>query len=120
AAEQQGARVPQDIAVVGFDDIPLSAHIRPALTTVRQLFFEMGQCAAELLVALADRNALFVHHSQPVMQALTPKRGQPPRIQLPTSLTVRASCGAHTDYPFSLAPGTGGAVAPVSRAGLRD
>lgn len=102
AAEQRGVRVPHDVAVVGFDDIPLSAHIRPALTTVRQPFFEMGQCAAELLLSLADPNASFPHHSSAVMQTLAAKQDQPPRIQLATSLTVRESCGARTGYPFSI------------------
>lgn len=102
AAEQQGIRVPQDVAVVGFDDIPLSAHIRPALTTVRQPFFEMGQRAAELLLALVDENTPFPHRSKDVIHALATKREQPPSIHLATSLTVRESCGARLGYPFSI------------------
>jgi LacI family transcriptional regulator len=101
-AEQRGLRVPQDVAVVGFDDIPLSAHMRPALTTVHQPFFEMGQCAAELLLSLADANGSFPRRSQAVAQALAENQERAPRIELATSLTVRESCGARTGYPFSL------------------
>lgn len=104
AAEQRGTRVPQDLAVVGFDDIPLSAHIRPALTTVRQPFFEMGQCAAEMLLALADAKASFPRRSPEVIRVLAAQGGQPPSIQLATSLTVRESCGARASYPFSITP----------------
>ncbi|HLW03336.1 MAG TPA: LacI family DNA-binding transcriptional regulator [Ktedonobacterales bacterium] len=101
AAEQHSIRIPQDVAVVGFDDIPLSAHIRPALTTVHQPFFEMGQCAAELLLSLADMDAV-LHPSQSMVRALAAKRGQVPHIQLATSLTVRESCGARASYPFAI------------------
>lgn len=43
-------RVPQDVAVAGFDDIPLSQYMSPGLTTVRQPLMEMGQRAVELLL----------------------------------------------------------------------
>ncbi len=46
-----GLRVPQDVAVVGFDDIGMAAHTRPALSTVHQPLREMGQAAARTLLA---------------------------------------------------------------------
>src|SRR5258708_12929970 len=52
AAEERGLRVPEDLSLVGFDDIPLSAHTRPALTTVRQPFYSIGQRAIKLLFSL--------------------------------------------------------------------
>jgi LacI family transcriptional regulator len=46
-----GRRIPQDIAVVGFDDIRNSAHTQPPLTTVHQPLREMGEAAARTLLA---------------------------------------------------------------------
>jgi LacI family transcriptional regulator len=46
-----GRAVPGDVAVVGFDDIPLAAHTQPPLTTIRQPSREMGETAARLLLA---------------------------------------------------------------------
>lgn len=49
-AQQAGLRVPQDMEVIGFDDIPLAGLVSPALSTVRQPILEKGQRAAELLI----------------------------------------------------------------------
>jgi LacI family transcriptional regulator len=48
--QEHGLRVPQDISVMGFDDIPFSAFNTPSLTTVRQPLSRMGQVAAESLL----------------------------------------------------------------------
>lgn len=45
-----GLRVPDDISVVGFDDIPVAAHVAPPLTTVHQDFSELGRRAVQLLL----------------------------------------------------------------------
>jgi DNA-binding LacI/PurR family transcriptional regulator len=49
AAQNQGLRIPQDIAIIGFDDIPAARLVRPALTTVRQFQDQIGHQAASLL-----------------------------------------------------------------------
>ncbi len=69
-----GRRIPQDVAVVGFDDIPMAAHTRPPLTTVHQPLREMGESAARTLLAHFDG---------------TPLPDSPTVI--PTTLTTRGS-----------------------------
>ncbi len=68
-------RIPQDIAVIGFDDIPSAATSKPPLTTVRQPIQRTGSVAAEMLIDL-------IEHPGP----------QPRRILLPTELVIRSSC----------------------------
>jgi LacI family transcriptional regulator len=50
AVREAGRRVPDDIAVVGFDDVPAAAHTDPPLTTVRQPLRQMGAAAARMLL----------------------------------------------------------------------
>ncbi len=51
AVRESGRRVPDDIAVVGFDDVPAAAHTDPPLTTVRQPLRQMGAAAARMLLS---------------------------------------------------------------------
>ncbi|NLG51060.1 MAG: LacI family transcriptional regulator [Chloroflexi bacterium] len=76
ALQALGARVPQDVSVLGFDDIPTAAYSMPRLTTVRQPTHGMAQTALDMLLA-ALRGELDAMHSQ----------------LLPTELVVRDSCG---------------------------
>lgn len=77
ALEQQGLRVPDDVVVTGFDGIPLSRLVRPALTTVRQPMLRMGEEAVELLI-----------------KRLTGTRDtEPVSLMLPVTVVRRASCG---------------------------
>jgi LacI family transcriptional regulator len=85
AAEECGVAIPQDLALVGFDDDAPSVHIHPALTTVRQPYFEMGQRAIELLLSMLDS----LSREKQVLNS----SARPVRLLLPTSLIVRESCG---------------------------
>ncbi len=74
AARTTGRRIPEDLSVVGFDDLPTCEWLSPPLTTVRQPLEEMGRVAARTLLQLLD--------------------GRPPltpRVELATDLRVRAS-----------------------------
>jgi LacI family transcriptional regulator len=74
AAQRLGLRVPDDLSVVGFDDIPESASTTPGLTTVRQEIQGIGAAAVDLLVSLVE--------GTPVPQA---------HLRLPTTLVPRGS-----------------------------
>ena len=52
-ARETGLRVPEDLSVIGFDDMPLSSYVYPRLTTIAQPAYRMGRRAAEILLALA-------------------------------------------------------------------
>lgn len=80
AVREANRRVPDDIAIVGFDDIPLAAFFDPPLTTVRLPAFELGQAAGR---ALLDRIA---------------DRAVPQRTLLPTELIVRGSTAPPSTY----------------------
>ncbi len=82
-----GRWVPDDVAVVGFDDLPIAARANPPLTTVRQ---PIGQLASEALVALTE----LIHD---------PSSG-PRQVVIPTELVVRASCGSTPDVADPAAP----------------
>jgi LacI family repressor for deo operon, udp, cdd, tsx, nupC, and nupG len=76
-AKARGMRVPQDISVVGFDDVPFAASYDPPLTTIRQPFFEMGACAMDALSKL--------------LEGETPDQRQ---LLLATELVIRRSTAA--------------------------
>jgi LacI family transcriptional regulator len=54
ALRTRGLRVPDDVSIVGFDDIPESAHFVPGLTTIHQDFDLMGRLAVEHIVSMID------------------------------------------------------------------
>src|SRR5882762_5053696 len=60
AFHEAGLRVPEDISIVGFDDIPGAAYANPGLTTVRQPLIKMGQIAAQTVVDLIEGRGEYV------------------------------------------------------------
>ncbi|MBG0825168.1 LacI family DNA-binding transcriptional regulator [Planomonospora sp. ID91781] len=74
AARQAGLRIPEDLSVVGFDDLSFTRWAGPPMTTVRQPLVRMGAAAARMIVALAGGEELEQH-----------------RVELATELVVRQS-----------------------------
>lgn len=64
AAARHGLRIPQDLSVLGFDNIPLAAFVLPELTTVEQPIREMGDSASQLILDIMQRRE---HRPQSVM-----------------------------------------------------
>jgi LacI family repressor for deo operon, udp, cdd, tsx, nupC, and nupG len=54
AARDLGLRVPQDLSVIGFDDMPLASYFDPPLTTVRQDTFAIGRACASMLIDVLE------------------------------------------------------------------
>jgi DNA-binding LacI/PurR family transcriptional regulator len=77
AIYEAGLRVPEDISVVGFDDVDIAVKTTPPLTTIRQPVSAKGEAAARLLVDLINGRV-----------------SAPQHIILPTELIIRQSCGA--------------------------
>ena len=51
ALKERGLRIPQDVSVLGFDDMELAKHLRPALSTMALPHYEMGRWACERLLS---------------------------------------------------------------------
>ncbi len=77
AAGRLGLEIPEDLAVVGFDNLTMAAQIEHPLTTIHQETLEMGVRAAQLLLGRIDGHA-----------------SSPEHIVIPTNLTIRETCGA--------------------------
>ncbi len=86
-ALELGLRVPEDVSVIGFDNVPESALVTPPLTTVQQPLHAMGATALELLVGM-----------------LAAPEAQVADVRLPTALVERSSCGPAPDSPVSAPP----------------
>ena len=77
ATRNAGLSIPEDIAFVGFDDLPLSTPPNPLLTTIRQPIYRFGLMAVETLIDLINNGC-----------------NPPSRIIMSTELIIRESCGA--------------------------
>jgi DNA-binding LacI/PurR family transcriptional regulator len=78
-------RIPEDVAIVGFDDIPESAFVSPPLTTIRHPTLQVGRRAAEILFDRIDAGGR--------RKAPLPKH-TPVQERISSELVVRESCGA--------------------------
>ncbi|MEU7615322.1 LacI family DNA-binding transcriptional regulator [Micromonospora rifamycinica] len=95
---EAGRRVPEDISVVGFDDIPVAAYVTPPLTTVRQPFDEVTRQGLALLVQAIEK----------------PDVELPPAADQPVELVVRASTAPPPPRPI---PGRGRRAVPRAHRG---
>jgi LacI family transcriptional regulator len=77
ALQSKSLIVGHDVAVVGYDDIPLAEHAHPPLTTLRQPIYEIGRCICEMLISLLQEQPLEERH-----------------VILKPQLVVRESCGS--------------------------
>ena len=93
AFREAGLRVPQDVSVVGFDDIPGAAFANPGLTTVRQPLLRMGQIAAQTVVDQIEGRGEYV-----------------PEIAIEPEFVVRESTGPVPPAPTGKNPGNGRAT----------
>jgi ABC-type sugar transport system substrate-binding protein len=100
AAQEAGLRVPDDLSVVGFDNIPEAAYINPSLTTVDQFIDKMGHVATEMLIDLMQGNS--------VDSSL---------YEMPTQLIVRDSCRAIASNTPSCQTTACGATVPLHHGG---
>ncbi|MGP4048116.1 LacI family DNA-binding transcriptional regulator [Streptomyces sp. 2A115] len=98
ALTEAGRRVPDDVSVVGFDDIPVAAYVTPPLTTVRQPFDAVAQTGLRLLV-----HAIENPHAEPLLAS-----------DPPVELVVRTSTAPP---PPRTTPGRGRRAASRSRGG---
>ena len=81
ALREVGLRVPDDMAVAGFDDIPLARYMSPPLSSVHVAIAELGARAVETLLHAIDSKNMHTRAHQ----------------QLPTALVIRRSCGAQPE-----------------------
>lgn len=112
---EAGIRIPDDVALIGFHDIPTARYTTPALTTIGHPLIELGEMAAESLFALIDGDEVAERDRT-----------------VPVSLVVRESCGTQllshplapaparsggdpsSGHPYPVRRGTGGEIDPTN------
>jgi LacI family transcriptional regulator len=79
AARGRGLRVPEDLSVVGFDDVEHATIVTPTLTTVRQPLAEMGRTGVSLLTRLLERQRFETLHVELATRLVVRESTAPPR-----------------------------------------
>lgn len=79
AVQENNLKIPQDISIVGFDDLPMASYMDVQLTTIRQPVVQFGVRAVELLIDMIEGGA-----------------SRPRHVIMDTELVIRKSCGAYT------------------------
>jgi DNA-binding LacI/PurR family transcriptional regulator len=79
AARRAGIRIPEDVSVVGFDDLPFTQWQGPPMTTVHQPLEQMGATAARMIVRLAAGQALEQHRVELATRLVVRESTAPPR-----------------------------------------
>lgn len=80
ALREAGLRVPDDVSVIGFDDMPLASYFDPPLTTIRQDIFSIGHAAAQQLIWQIE------HPAEPA-----------PKLKIATQLVIRSSTSSYKE-----------------------
>ena len=88
ALAQRGIKVPEGVAITGFDDVPVARHLHPPLTTVRQPMQELGATAFDVLYSRINGKVA------------------EPDVLLPVELIIRASCGCASNSESAPSPVT--------------
>ncbi len=99
AVRECGFNIPEDISIIGFDDIPQASLVYPKLTTVRQPLEQMGQVAVKML-----------------LERIKVRSSLPNRVTLPTQLIIRDSCGpvqTQRGEPRTALKERGGSLLPI-------
>jgi LacI family transcriptional regulator/LacI family repressor for deo operon, udp, cdd, tsx, nupC, and nupG len=86
----RGVRVPEDVSVIGYDDIPAATLVSPALSTVSVPLARLGRAAVDLLV---EAGPVPTATESALAQALSAGTGTPPSVLIGVELVVRASTG---------------------------
>ena len=81
AARERGLRIPEDVSIVGFDDVEHASIVTPSLTTVRQPLAEMGRTAVSLLVRLLEHQSVETLSIQLATRLVVRESTAPPRAR---------------------------------------
>jgi LacI family transcriptional regulator len=79
---EKGLRIPEDISVIGYDDLPLTAYFDPPLTTIKQPIEKFGQIGAQILIEAINKPGI-----------------EPKIVRLDPQLVIRETCAPLKSKP---------------------